>query len=73
MTGTTIAKNDPHGPLSGWAWDNGQPHIRIHGLDGETQRINNREQTTVYLSTDLDGLNPVPSIIFLGAPYKTKG
>lgn len=42
VNGQTILTNihhDPHGPISGWTWGNGQPHLRTHGLDGETQRI----------------------------------
>ncbi|MHB9112969.1 MAG: RHS repeat-associated core domain-containing protein, partial [Thermoleophilia bacterium] len=29
----------PFGPVSGWTWGNGLPHLRAHGLDGEIQLI----------------------------------
>lgn len=38
--------HEPHGPVSGWTWGSGQPHIRAHGLDGELQRIESAVATT---------------------------
>ena len=30
---------EPHGPVSGWTWPSGLPHVRAHGLDGEVHRF----------------------------------
>lgn len=35
----TNISHAPFGPLSGWTWGNGLPHLRAHGLDGEIQLI----------------------------------